>query len=47
MNTNKQSKTILIAQYFIYSFNSEALSILDQAKSQNNREFLKIWHSDK
>ena len=30
-----------------HSFNWETVSILDQAKSINAREFLEAWHSDK
>jgi len=29
-----------------HSFNWKTVSILDQAKSKNMREFLEAWHSD-
>lgn len=30
-----------------HSFSWENVSVLDQAKSKNTREFLEAWHSDK
>ena len=30
-----------------HTFNWETVSILNQAKSKNAREFLEVWHSDK
>ena len=46
----RQDESCLISQpmdRINHTFNWETVSILNQAKSKNAREFLKAWHSDK